>query len=332
MDFEPSRLAAGLRPLNVVEEARRHLPHVKVPGMVEDELRIDGRTVRVMLTDNASSKSDQIWAINIHGFFAGGAMYARESALLAERFGWRVVNPSLPGFGGSDPLPLTQTTLRHLTDEIETIINHYTSGPVLLLGHSMGGLLAFNYAKRQPEKILGIIYRDGVATPAWKERRGPLSFLFGRVAPETAALADLVAAVVTDIPDLLVGRMLSTFRSVIPDVRWNLRTASRTLPIAQLLLDTNLSDEVTEVVEAGIPILCEWGCFDRITNAATAVEFGKLAGVPIHWLPGGHSWMLARPRGQVDVLTELAWGKDFIQTVDKRRREIGNSPRLRAVS
>ena len=42
--------------------------------------------------------------MSLHGYFAGGSMYARESELLAARFGWRVVNPSLPGFGGSDPL------------------------------------------------------------------------------------------------------------------------------------------------------------------------------------------------------------------------------------
>ena len=332
MDVEPdlTQIPGGFSPAKVVSEARRHLPHVHVPGMVQDELKVDGRSVRVMLTDNASSRSDQIWAINVHGFFAGGAMYARESALLAEAFGWRVVNPSLPGFGGSEPLPLTETTLRHLTDEIETIVHHYTSGPVLLLGHSMGGLLSINYARRHPDKVLGLIYRDGVATPAWKDRKGPIAKLLGPLAPETAALADLTLSVIADVPDLMVGSMLSTFRTVLPDVRWNLRTAARTMPIAQVLFDHDLTKEVKEVVEAGVPILAEWGCFDRIANANCAEEFGRVAGTEVHWLPGGHSWMLARPRGQVDLL-QLPWGEEFMGKVDARRRQLGTNPRLRAV-
>ncbi len=42
----------------------------------------------------------------------------------------------------------------------------------VLLGHSMGGAVAVQFAHDHPRRTLGMIYRDGVSTPAWKDRSG----------------------------------------------------------------------------------------------------------------------------------------------------------------
>ena len=70
--------------------------------MVDGTVEIDGRCWRYSVSDNLEART---WALNVHGFFAGGGVYWRESTRLAGRLGLRVINPSLPGFGGSDPLP-----------------------------------------------------------------------------------------------------------------------------------------------------------------------------------------------------------------------------------
>jgi hypothetical protein len=78
--------------------------------MVPSSMRVEGRLLAVRRVRQRRGPwarrpgSPPIWAVNIHGYFAGGGMYWRESARLAEQLGWRVINPSLPGFGGSDPL------------------------------------------------------------------------------------------------------------------------------------------------------------------------------------------------------------------------------------
>ena len=90
---------------------RRHRFGDRRIGWQVVNLDVDGRRLRYRVTDNVDALrrgdagAPPIWAMSLHGYFAGGSMYARESELLASRFGWRVVNPSLPGFGGSDPLP-----------------------------------------------------------------------------------------------------------------------------------------------------------------------------------------------------------------------------------
>ena len=116
-----------------------------------------------------------------------------------------------------------------------------------------------------------------------------------------------------DVPDLLVGRMVATARSLVPDLGRNVRRATRTLPIGSLLLNLDQRDQLRNVVSHGIPLLGEWGCFDYVIPAETADEFSNLTGGEVQWVPGGHSWMLARPTGQRDVLAHLSQGQAFMR-------------------
>ena len=207
--------------------------------MVPSSMMVEGRRLRFAVSDNVDAHgpdgpgSPPVWAVNIHGYFAGGGMYWRESARLAEQLGWRVINPSLPGFGGSDPLDWQDVSMESLANQVMAIVHKVDAGPVVLLGHSMGGAVAVQFAHDHPRRTLGVIYRDGVSTPAWKERRGILPTLLSPLLPDVAPMVDLVAAVVLDLPDLFIGRMYSTVRAVLPDMRQNIRTMSQTLPVGQ---------------------------------------------------------------------------------------------------
>jgi pimeloyl-ACP methyl ester carboxylesterase len=307
--------------------------------MVPTSMQVEGRRVRFAVSDNVNAHGPDgpgtppIWAVNIHGYFAGGGMYWRESARLAEQLGWRVINPSLPGFGGSDPLDWHDVSMEHLANQVMAIVHQVDAGPVVLLGHSMGGAVAVQFAHDHPRRTLGLIYRDGVSTPAWKDRHGILPTLLAPFAPDVAPMIDLVAAVVFDLPDLFIGRMYSTVRSVLPDVRRNIRTAGQTMPIGSLLMSIDQRTEVRALVAQQMPILNEWGCFDRITPGAAATEFASVARAPVQWVPGGHSWMLARPQGQSDILTHLASGQAFMNKVENRWRQFTSRDHtLRAVN
>jgi len=296
--------------------------------MVPGVLHAEGRALHFAVSDNFETfgpdgpGSPPIWALNVHGYFAGGRMYWRESARLAQATGWRVINPSLPGFGGSDPLSWNDVSMSKLADQLDLILEHLGGGPAVVMGHSMGGAIAVQFAYERPTRTLGVIYRDGVATPAWKLRHGILPHVLSAFAPDTAPFADLLTAVALDTPDLFIGRMRSTVRSLLPDMRRNIRTMTRTLPIGSMLMGTDLRQQVCDLQGSGIPVLAEWGCFDRVANAATAAEFSRCAGVRIQWVPGGHSWMLARPQGQADILTHLPSGREFERLAVERWRRL----------
>jgi pimeloyl-ACP methyl ester carboxylesterase len=297
--------------------------------MIPHKLMVDGRRVRYALSDNETAHgpegpgSEPVWAVNLHGYFAGGGMYWRESSNLAEALGWRVLNPSLPGFAGSDPLPWERVTIGEISNVVGHLLDEVGAARAVLLGHSMGGAVAVQFADLHPERVLGIVYRDGAATPGWKHRRGLLVSLLAPVLPDMAGVADLLVAAVLDTPDLFVGRRLaSTLRGLWPDARRNLRSMGRTLPVGSMLMAMDLRPEVERIVAAGMPILPEWGCFDRIVSPDTAREFAELTGIDILWVPGGHSWMLPRPGGQVDILRHLRRGRAFVADVMDRRSEL----------
>jgi pimeloyl-ACP methyl ester carboxylesterase len=204
----------------------------------------------------------------------------------------------------------------------------------------MGGAVAVQFADAHPERALGIVYRDGAATPAWKNRKSVLVTLLSPVLPDMAGVADLLVAAILDTPDMLIGRRLaSTLRGLWPDARRNLRSMGRTLPVGSMLMAIDLREEVVRVVRRGIPVLPVWGCFDRIVSPATAKEFSALSGVDVVWVPGGHSWMLPRPRSQADILRYLPRGRAFVAAMLARRKRLigieargGARPWIRAVN
>jgi pimeloyl-ACP methyl ester carboxylesterase len=265
-----------------------------------------------------------VWAVNIHGYFAGGGMYWRESARLAAGLGWRVVNPSLPGFGGSDPLHWDEVSLHALSGDIAALMDHVGAGPAVLLGHSMGGAVAVQYALDHPDRTLGFVYRDGVGTPAWRARHGIVPAVLSRISPGIGVFADLALSVAVDVPDLFVGRMYSTVRSVLPETRMNLRSLEGSLPVGNMLMAIDQRAEISRLAARGdIPILPIWGVLDRISPASCAEEFAALTSAKVQWVPGGHSWMLARPAGQADVLRHLTSGMAFIVRMEERAAHLG---------
>jgi hypothetical protein len=132
----------------------------------------------------------------------------------------------------------------------------------------------------------------------------------------------MLAAMVFDLPDLAIGRMYSTVRAVLPDMRQNIRAVAQTLPIGSMLMGVDQRSQVRHLVAQQIPILNEWGCFDRIIPGHTALEFAAVSRAPVLWVPGGHSWMLARPQGQADILTHVARGQEFMDLVHTRWRQL----------
>ncbi|NNN22335.1 MAG: alpha/beta hydrolase, partial [Acidimicrobiales bacterium] len=229
------------------------------------------------------------------------------------------LNPSLPGFGGSDALPWEELSMGGFARRVIEMMDRLEIEKAVILGHSMGGAVAMQLAFSYPERVLGVIYRDGAGTPSWKERNGIIVKALAPILPDMAAALDLGAAAVLDFPDVIAGRLGSTLRALFPDFHRNVRSLGRTLPAAAMLFGSDLSGECYQVGNSSsIPLLAEWGLFDRITPSRTAQEFTEITGQEVVWVPGGHSWMLARPASQAWVLKFHEKGKEFIDQVESR--------------
>ena len=80
----------------------------------------------------------------------------------------RVIAIDLPGFGGSGK-PDTSYTLAAMTERLSRFIDQWTTGPLVVMGHSMGGELAASLALARPDRVGLVIliapagYRIGLA-------------------------------------------------------------------------------------------------------------------------------------------------------------------------
>lgn len=101
----------------------------------------------------------------IHGLGESGLCF--EKVIQRQELeSFSILLPDLPGYGRS-PWPTGETTsLEALTDGLATWLAEKHSGPVTLIGHSMGGVLALLMAERHPQLVNRVIDIDGNKSPA----------------------------------------------------------------------------------------------------------------------------------------------------------------------
>jgi pimeloyl-ACP methyl ester carboxylesterase len=91
----------------------------------------------------------------VHGAFQGAGMWNQVKAAL-ERCGHHVEAVDLPGRPGN-PLAVAEVTLEKHRDCVLIAIN-CSSEPVVLVGHSFGGITISAAADHSPEKIRTLVY------------------------------------------------------------------------------------------------------------------------------------------------------------------------------
>lgn len=91
----------------------------------------------------------------IHGAWHGGWCWRKVIPLLEAR-GHGVLAPDLPGHG-DDRTPMAKVTLKSYTDRVCEIAREQKE-PVILAGHSMGGVVITQAAEYCPEQIGALVY------------------------------------------------------------------------------------------------------------------------------------------------------------------------------
>jgi pimeloyl-ACP methyl ester carboxylesterase len=115
--------------------------------------------------------------ILIHGSWHGGWCFDEVKDLL-EAEGHHVVAPDLPGMGG-DEEALASITLQGWADFVAGLCRDAPARPVVLAGHSRGGLVVSQAAETAPEAIDALVYicammlPSGMSRAMFKEQEGP---------------------------------------------------------------------------------------------------------------------------------------------------------------
>ncbi|MGZ5382703.1 MAG: alpha/beta hydrolase [Acidimicrobiia bacterium] len=101
----------------------------------------------------------------VHGYAEHGGRYTHVAETLAAR-GAVVCAPDHIGHGKSEGERALIVDFEHVVDDVHTLVGimwgEYPGLPVVMVGHSMGGLLTGRYAERYPEKLAGVAFLGAV--------------------------------------------------------------------------------------------------------------------------------------------------------------------------
>jgi pimeloyl-ACP methyl ester carboxylesterase len=98
----------------------------------------------------------------VHGGWHGGWCWQRVAQRLAAA-GHRVLTPDLPGHG-ADPTPVSARPWERYVPSLLDIVETQRE-PVILVGHSSGGMLISEVARRQPDKVAALVYLAAFLLP-----------------------------------------------------------------------------------------------------------------------------------------------------------------------
>jgi pimeloyl-ACP methyl ester carboxylesterase len=145
-------LVAQMEPGEVVPAPEEEIDPLLAPLREREHLRqkkvywIGSQAIHVQ--EEGVGKSDT--AILIHGW--SSSWYAMSPLLPTLNRRYHCLAVDLPGYGDSPRLP-TRTTIALYADMLAALIKQVSKKPVVLVGHSMGGMISLTLALRHPELV-----------------------------------------------------------------------------------------------------------------------------------------------------------------------------------
>ncbi|MFE6053189.1 alpha/beta fold hydrolase [Kitasatospora sp. NPDC056446] len=138
-------------------------------GVVRGELAVDGRRLSYL-----DFGGDGRPLVALHGHLSEGAVWGRLAEELAGE--WRVIAPDQRGQGESERA--AEYTREGYLADIEALLDHLGVEKAVLLGHSLGGINAYQFAARHPGRVEAVV---GIEAPVVLGLEGPnpLAFLLG---------------------------------------------------------------------------------------------------------------------------------------------------------
>src|ERR1700733_11727403 len=138
------------------------LPVAEVPMSERSELSLpDGVRLHVEAYGPADAP---VTVVLLHGWCLDRRTWQHQiAALRAMCPKPRIIAYDARGHGRSGATRLTSATLGQLGDDLAQVLRHYgANGPVVLAGHSMGGMTIMEYAHAHPvdfaERVAGLLF------------------------------------------------------------------------------------------------------------------------------------------------------------------------------
>ena len=245
----------------------------------------------------------------LHGFGGAASNWVELAPELARDH--RVIVPDLPGHGGSSPLPALPN-LEPFADRVALLLEREGAHPAVLVGHSLGCLVALRLAMRSPELVRGLVLISAAGIGSTTRR-----------ARYALAVSSLVQP----------GRLIAPYRERIAQSEllravvwgsWATPDGTAISPTATLgllegpALHTDTSSAGAALVEEDprvdldrvrCPAMLVWGARDPQVPVDDAFEYARRLRAPLRVVAGaGHLVIAERPEACLDAIRGLLGG------------------------
>ena len=204
----------------------------------------------------------------IHGFGASLHTWDAWAAGLSRHH--RVIRLDLPGSGLSAPDPAGNYTDARSLDLLIALLDHLGLPRASVVGHSIGGRIAWSFAAQHPERMerLALVAPDGFASPGFEYGQVPqvpaALGLMRYVLPRPLLRMNLVAAYAD--PTVLTEPVLDRYQDL-------LRAPGARQALLDRLRQTVLTDPRPRLARIRVPTLLVWGRQDAMIPFANAADY-----------------------------------------------------------
>lgn len=125
-----------------------------------------GQSLRMAYMDVAAPQPNGKTVVLLHGKNFSGAYWAPTIRALSER-GFRVIVPDQIGFGKSSKPTDFQYSFHELATRTRELLDQLEMQPVIVVGHSMGGMLATRLALMFPTRVEKLVLVNPIGLEDW---------------------------------------------------------------------------------------------------------------------------------------------------------------------
>jgi len=130
-------------------------------------LELQGQVMKMAYMDVMPDRPNGHTVMLLHGKNFCGAYWGPTAKLLASK-GYRVIVPDQIGFGKSAKPWRLQYTFQLLAENTRSLLDSAGVGKVIVLGHSMGGMVAVRFTLMFPDRVEKLILEDPIGLEDWK--------------------------------------------------------------------------------------------------------------------------------------------------------------------
>lgn len=231
----------------------------------------------------------------VHGGGHGGWCW-RPTARLLRAGGCEVYAATLTGFGERSHLDASSVSFDTFVDDVVNVLRFEDLTEVVLVGHSMGGVIIPRVAEAVPERLRRVVWLAAVVTADGETllQAVPQSPWIARavnIGPDGSAHTD---------PDRILDAIIQDGTS---EQRRFVRERHRPYPPPALVEPGRLS----AFLDLGVPTGYVVAADDRTIEPEVARRFAdRLPGCRRAEVPGSHDCMITRPAEVAAALIEMA--------------------------